>query len=188
MGVVKTLKHKHEKILGIDASTNSLAFCYMKNSSPVRWGELQYSHSTNLFERLGSIEQRAGIIVDMFPDLDYVVIEAPVKVMNMRVAIHLAYSYGIVAAKFAARGIEVTDVPPVVWQKYIGNFPFTKAEKLNLRSDFPGKSKSWYSTRERAIRKQRTIDWVKEEFNITILSNNVTDAFGVCWHAGKGKG
>jgi len=184
MGVISSLSRMgRSRILGIDASTHTLAFCYMVDSVPVNWGELKYSDSTNQFERLGSVEQRAGIIVERFPDVELVMIEAPVKVRNIRVAISLAYSYGIVAAKFASKGVQVTDVPPVTWQRFIGNPPFSMVEKKNLREDFPAHSKSWYSNEMRKQRKQRTMDWVRSTYGISARNDNVSDSFGVAYYA-----
>lgn len=174
---------KKNNVLGIDASTNTLAFCHMINNVPKEWGELQYNHDANLFKRLASIEQRASIVVDKFKGVEYVLIEAPVKVQNMRVAISLAYSYGIVAAKFAAQGIEVNDVPPVTWQKYIGNQTFSKLEKESLKKEFPGKSVSWYTNKVREIRKQRTMDWVEQTFGIKARNDNVSDAISIAAYA-----
>lgn len=179
---------KKDNVLGIDASTNSLAWCHMKNNTPVEWGEMQYSHDSNLFRRLASIEQRAGIIVDRYESIDFVVIEAPVKVQNMRVAISLAYSYGIVAAKFASKGINVSDVPPITWQKYIGNNSFSKQEKEQLRKEYPGRSTSWYNNKMRQIRKGRTMDWVENTFGITAKNDNVSDAISIAAYAIKFKG
>lgn len=183
MTVVSALNNR--KILGIDASTQSLAFCLFYNGKPQEWGEIQYNHDKDLFVRLGSIDQRATIVANRFSDVDYVLIEAPVRMNNIRVAISLAYSYGIVAAKFAARGIRVRDVPPVAWQRAIGNKPFSRQEKLSLKSERPGMSKSWYSTQERKLRKQRTIDWVSNTFGITVESDNVADSIAVAYYASK---
>jgi len=171
------------RVLGIDASTHTLAFCYMEDGRPVSWGELKYRDSDNLFERLGSIEQRTKIIVDKFPDVEFVMIEAPVKIRNVRVAISLAYSYGIVAAKFASHGIRVTDVPPVTWQRHIGNVPFSMIEKKNLREDFPKRSKSWYSNEIRKQRKQRTMDWVEKTYGIKARNDNVSDSIAIATFA-----
>ena len=173
-------------ILGIDASTHTLAWCYMVDGVPREWGELDYSPSTNQFVRLGSVQQRAGIVVDRYPDLDLVVIEAPVKIRNIRVAISLAYSYGIVASKFAANGIEVKDVSPITWQRWIGNPPFSAVEKKNLRNDYPSHTKSWYYNETRKQRKQRPIDWVKKTYGITAQNDNVADAVSICAWASKG--
>lgn len=180
---VKGLTNKH--VLGIDASTHTLAFCMMHGGVPQKWGEMHYSDSKNLFERLGSIDLRANIIADQFAYADKVVIEAPVKMRNIRVAIALAYSYGIVAAKFAAGGIEVIDVPPVVWQKYIGNPPFTAAEKKALRAQYQGHIASWYTNKARTTRKQRTMTWVDDKFGIKVESDNVSDAIGIAFWGSK---
>ena len=39
------------KILGIDASTNSIAFCLMDGKTPIKWGEVVF-HGSTVYERL----------------------------------------------------------------------------------------------------------------------------------------
>lgn len=185
MSVLSRLMSGKKKVIGIDASTHTLAFCYMVDGVPREWGEINYSDSNNQFVRLGSVDQRAGIVVDRYKDVDLVVIEAPVKMRNIRVAISLAYSYGIVAAKFASAGVEVKDVSPIVWQRHIGNPPLSMAEKKNIREDNPNRTKSWYYNESRRIRKQRTIDWVQSTYGIDARNDNIADAIAVAYFASR---
>ena len=43
----------------------------------------------------------------------------------------------------------------------------------------PQMSKAWYKTKERSIRKERTIDIVSFKYNINITDNDVADAIGI---------
>lgn len=167
------------RVIGLDASTKTLAFCEYVDGKVQEFGEVTYSDSKNLFERLGSIEQRAGFLSSRYDDVDLVLIEAPVRVNNVRVVVGLAYSYGIVAAKFAARGMRVEDVPPITWQRYIGNTPLTKQQKDKLKLDNPNHTPAWYNNQGRKNRKQFTMDWVYKTYGVTVQNDNVADAIGI---------
>jgi hypothetical protein len=117
----------------------------------------------------------------LFDDVTHVVYESPVYINNRQTVIDLATLLGAAVAPLAKPGVEVDKVPPVTWQTYIGNKVFTKAEKAALAQKYPDRSKSWLAGEMRAIRKQRTIDWVKNRFAVEIESDNVSDAIGVGW-------
>ena len=57
------------------------------------------------------------------------------------------------------------------------------AEKEKLKKDNPGYAESWYKTKMRNERKQRTADWVKSQFNINITDFDVADSFGIAYYA-----
>lgn len=40
MTLAKLIKTKANRVLGIDASTNSIAFCLIENNQPVKWGKI----------------------------------------------------------------------------------------------------------------------------------------------------
>ena len=61
----------------------------------------------------------------------------------------------------------------------------TKAEKEALRQANPGYADSWYKNKMRNIRKQRTADWVKSNFNIEITDFDVADSFGISYYANE---
>ena len=45
MTLAKLVKTKANRVLGIDASTNSIAFCLMENDIPLKWGKVELSGS-----------------------------------------------------------------------------------------------------------------------------------------------
>lgn len=167
--------------MGIDASTNTLAFCIIENDKAVSWGEIRFS-GADVFERLNSARQVISGLGTVF-DCDYVAIEASVMVRSASVGIKLAYVYGAIISELMRGGAKVVEVYPIAWQSYIGNKNLTKTEKFKITNDNPGKSASWYKAYGRNLRKQRTMDWAKDTFGVKVDSDNVGDAFGLAYYA-----
>jgi hypothetical protein len=74
---------------------------------------------------------------------------------------------------------QIKSINPIAWQTFIGNGRLTTPEKQLIRSDNPGKSDSWYKTKEREFRKQRTIRFVNTIYDKNIDDNDVSDAIGI---------
>ena len=45
MKLGELIKIKANRVLGIDASTNSVAFCLMENDQPLKWGKIEFEGS-----------------------------------------------------------------------------------------------------------------------------------------------
>lgn len=166
-------------ILGVDASTNSFAFCVFDHTGPVRWGEINFK-GTTIFKR---IIDGGRIIRALSHELncDMIAIESSVYVNNKSTVIGMAYSVGMILSSL---GIDnIVEYKPLEWQKFVNNPPLKKAEKDKIKADFPGKSASWYSSKGRETRKERTRQWVKDSYGYDIASDNVTDAFGIGFKA-----
>lgn len=186
MGIAKALKKKKnvQTVLGVDASTNSFAFCLYEKNGPVRWGEIKFKGSS-VFERL-AYGQRAVAAFKEYLAADLVVFEGAVYVQNKKTVILLAYAFGALISALINDGAEVAEMSPMEWQNAIGNKVLTKVEKQKIMDDNPGKSKSWYQNKNREFRKQRTMTWVKETFDIEVKSDNVSDAVALA-HVAFGK-
>lgn len=170
-------KKTYNRILGIDASTNSIGFSVIENGKLINYGEIFFS-GTSVFERLADAQKR--IVADLSnvnPDL--IVFESAIFVQNKQTVITLAYAFGAVVTALMKDGIDVLELPPITWQNHIGNKALTKDEKNKIKEAAPGRSDSWYSNQYREFRKQRTINWVKEKYDVEIESNNITDSIGV---------
>ncbi len=166
--------------MGIDCSTHSLAFCIYYNRKPIEWGKINFTGS-DVFERLGDASNKIRAVKDEF-DVDYIVFSADImaKVKNPDVTIKLAMVYGACIAELMRKGVEVVTVNPLSWQSSIGNPNFKKAEKEQLRLDFPGKSAVWYSSKTRELRKQKTMDFFNSKWpSMNITDNDVGDACGL---------
>lgn len=186
MGIAKALtKVKANRVCGIDASTNSLAFAVFEGETPIYCGEVKFNGST-VFERLKDAKRKTRLLVEAgYLRADYVAIESAVMVRNVQTAIDLAYVYGAIIGELMAFNPQVHKVAPISWQSGIGNPNLKKAEKEQIQRDFPGKSKTWYQNKGREIRKQRTLDIAHEYFNIPGNSDNVGDAVGIALYASR---
>lgn len=180
MGLLDSMKKvKAHRVIGIDASTNSLAFAIFEGETPVMCGEIKFNGST-VFERLKDAKRKtkalveAGVLVG-----DYVAIESAIMVRNVQTAIDLAYVYGAILGELGIGTKELTKVAPISWQSGIGNPNLKTHEKDAIKAEFPGKSKSWYQNKGREIRKGRTLAIARKYFRIADGSDNVGDAVGI---------
>lgn len=168
------------KILGIDCSTNSLAFSVFEDGRLTHWGEVSFGKGDHL-HRMNNANRVVSSMLDQnqFRGIDKVVFEGAVMIQNRQTVINLAMAYGAAVAPFIRPGVIAETIPPMTWQNKIGNKAWTKAEKAEVERKFPGKSKSWYSAKLREMRKQRTVDWVIKEFGIVPANDNVADAIAI---------
>lgn len=169
------------RVMGVDCSSNSFAFSIFEHGTLTMWGEIDFK-GRNLYERLGSGQRRISALRDQL-QVDKIVFESAVYVQNKKTVILLAYSLGAALSPLISEDTAIDEIPPVVWQKAIGNMPFTKAEKAAVVKEHSDKSAAWVKDKIRNMRKQRTIDWVEKEFGVVVESDNVADAIGVGWAA-----
>lgn len=184
MAISRLFKPKASTVMGIDASTNSLAFCIMREGEPIKWGEI-FFQGADVDERMLSAKRRTRALAEEFK-VDYVAIEKVVKVKSAEVAIKMSYVVGQIIGELLDAGAkQVHQVYPITWQSYIGNNNFTRAETAALKADNPGRSASWLAAKRRSIRKQRTMDFFNTKFGLELESDNVGDAFGLSWYASR---
>lgn len=176
---------KADRVIGIDCSTNSLAFAVFEDRQPVTCGEFQFK-GADVFERLSEAKRiTAALVAEGILVGDYIAIESAVMVSNVQTAISLAYVYGAVLGELMEGSPVVERVAPITWQTGIGNPNLKKHEKEELKELYPNKSDSWYKSTGRKIRKQRTLDIAKEYFEIADDSDNVGDAVGIALYVSK---
>jgi Holliday junction resolvasome RuvABC endonuclease subunit len=180
VSLAKLAKNKSTKVLGIDASTNSIAFCLMDEKVPVKWGEINFEGS-DVYERILDAKRKIRSFKKEL-DTDFVVIEAAISVKSVHTGIKMAYVFGTIMSELLEDNIKVLEVHPIAWQSFINNKNFTKAEKQAVKDEFPNKSENWIKNKIREKRKQKTINWVKDTYGINIESDNVADAFGIAYY------
>lgn len=180
MSLAKLAKAPETSVLGIDASTRSIAFCLYKNNKPVKWGEVFFDGG-DVYERILDAKRKVRGIMNQIPS-DFVAIEAAVMVRSANTGLKMAYIFGAIMAELISDGRKVVEVHPITWQSFIGNKNFTKAQKEEVKKNFPGKSPTWYKAKIREIRKQKTIDFC-QSLGVTVESDNVADACGIGWYA-----
>jgi len=182
MSLAKLKKHKAHKVLGVDASTNSIAFCVIENKKVNQYGEV-FFEGADIYERILDAKRKMSALVNLNVfDVDYMAIEAAVSVKSVHVGIKMAYVFGAIMGEILNGHIEVVEVHPITWQSFIGNKNFTKVQKEQIKKDFPGKSENWYKAKIREIRKETTNGFAKGHGVVT-SSDNVSDAFGIAWYA-----
>lgn len=185
MGIGTLTKTKASRVIGIDASTNSLAFAIFDGETPIRCGEVMF-HGSSVPERLLDAKRKTkALVATGILRADYIAIESAIMVRNIQVAIDLAYVYGAIIGELMEFNPKVEKVAPISWQSSIGNPNLKKHEKEQIQKDFPGKSKTWYQNKGREIRKQRTLDIAREFFVIPGDSDNVGDAVGLALHVSR---
>jgi Holliday junction resolvasome RuvABC endonuclease subunit len=171
---------KPSSIISIDASTNSLAFSYFVNGKLEKYGKIRFN-GTDSFYKAGDACKKA---IPFFKEVsaDCVVIESAIYSNSPRTAMHLSLVQGAILAAAQVAGIRIVKaVTPVQWQSYIGNKLLTADEKKAIMRKYPGKTNSWYKTKQRETRKNKTIAAVNKQFNINVDDDDVADAIGLGW-------
>lgn len=182
MSLAKLKKIDAHRVLGVDASTNSLAFCIFEDDNAISYGEIFFDGGT-VYERVLDAKRKTKALVDAgILAADFMALEAGVIVKSAATGIKMAYVFGVIMGEILADHMKVIEVHPITWQSYIGNKNFTKVEKQAVKDEYPDKSDTWHKSHIRKLRKQKTLDFFKEKGIITD-SDNVADAAGIAWYA-----
>lgn len=183
MNLASLVKIQANTVLGIDASTNSVAFCLMKNDKPLKWGKIEFVGS-DIFEKIHDAKNKMHAMLEELKS-DYIVVEGAILVRSPDAVIKLSYVYGVVIAELMSTGAKVITISPSSWQAYIGNKNPTKDEKAAIRIKNPGYADSWYKTQLRNMRKQRTVDYFNNKYGLLLTDFDVADAFGIAHYSNQ---
>lgn len=183
MTLASLIKTKAYRVLGIDASTNSIAFCLMENNKPLKWGKINLE-GEDIYEKIYDAKNKMSMMLDELKS-DYIVVEGAILVRSPDAVIKLSYVYGVVIAELMSTGAKVITISPSAWQAYIGNKNPTKEEKAAIRLKNPGYADSWYKNQLRNMRKQRTVDYFNKKYAIDINDFDVADAFGIAHYSNE---
>ena len=181
MKLADLVKTKANRVLGIDASTNSVAFCLMENDKPLKWGKINFV-GQDIYEKIHDAKVKTSSMLDELKS-DYIAVEGAILVRSPDAVIKLSYVYGVVIAELMSTGASVITISPSSWQSYIGNKNPTKEEKAAIRLANPGYADSWYKNQLRNMRKQRTADYFNKKHGLSIEDFDVADAFGIAYYA-----
>lgn len=185
MDYTKLVKRQAGRVIGIDCSTNSLAYAIFDNNEPVLCGEVFFNGS-DIYERLNDARRKTQALVDTGILVgDYVGMEAAIGGKSVQVTIKLSYVYGAVLSVLMQNKMTVNTVAPITWQTFIGNPNLKAHEKEALRLATPDRKPSWYQNEGRKLRKQRTLDFAQQYFTIPTNSDNVGDAVGVAYYTSE---
>ena len=183
MTLASLKKTQANRVLGIDASTNSIAFCLMENDVPLKWGKINLT-GNDIYEKIYDAKRKMGVMLDELKS-DYIVVEGAILVRSPDAVIKLSYVYGVVIAELMSTGAKVITISPTAWQAYIGNKNPTKDEKSAIRLKNPGYADSWYQTQLRNMRKERTVDYFNNKYRLSLEDFDVADSFGIAHYANK---
>ena len=117
MKLAELVKTKANRVLGIDASTNSVAFCLMENDKPLKWGKIEFA-GADIFEKIYDAKVKMHAMLDELKS-DYIAVEGAVLVRSPDAVIKLSYVYGVVIAELMSTGASVITISPTSWQAYI---------------------------------------------------------------------
>ena len=177
------VKTKSYRFLGIDASTNSIAFCLMENNIPLKWGKIDLA-GQDIYEKIYDAKNKMSVMLEELKS-DYIVVEGAILVRSPDAVIKLSYVYGVVIAELMSTGAKVITISPSSWQAYIGNKNPTKDEKAEIRKLNPGYADSWYKNKIRIMRKQRTVDYFNNKYGLSLDDFDVADAFGIAHYSNE---
>lgn len=175
------LVNKPSKFISIDASTNSLAFAYFESDQIKSVGKINFKGNTIYEKCIDASRKLSTFFKDpMFSDIDSLIIEHTVFMNSPKTAADLALVQGAIIGAAGIAGIkQIGRVSPITWQNYLGNKKLSKDEQLELRKQYPGKSKAWYDNHARNIRKERTIKLIDIYYDKQIEDNDIADACGI---------
>lgn len=168
--------------MGIDASTNSIAYCIFDGNNPVEYGEINFEGS-DVYKRILDAKRKIKALKSRF-SVEFVVIEAAVMVRSANTGLKMAYIFGAIMGELLENGAKVVEVHPITWQSFIGNKNFTNAQKAQVKKDNPDRSDNWIKGHIREMRKQKTINFMSD-MGVKTTSDNVADAAGIAWYAVK---
>ena len=72
MKLAELIKTKANRVLGIDASTNSVAFCLMEGDKPLKWGKIELTGS-DIYEKIYDAKRKMAVMLDELKS-DYIVV------------------------------------------------------------------------------------------------------------------
>lgn len=181
MSISKLIKKNGSRVIGIDASTNTIAYAVIDSGILVSYGEILFE-GDSIYHRILDAKRKMRALKEKF-NADYIALEAAVMVKSINTGIKMAYVFGAIMGELLENGAEVIEIHPLKWQGFIGNPNLTPTEKAKIKKDYPSKSETWYRSKGREIRKEKTLKWVHQQFKVLLESDNVSDAIGIAWYA-----
>jgi Holliday junction resolvasome RuvABC endonuclease subunit len=180
---LSSINPQPQRICAIDASTNSLAFAIFEGEDLESVGKIEFV-GANTYAKVKDAARKTAAFFQHYGVPEAVVIEHTVFMNSPKTAADLALVQGALLGALGVSGAKlIKSINPIAWQTFIGNGRLTHAEKSVIRVSSPEKSESWYKTKEREFRKQRTIKFVNTMYDKSITDNDVADAVGIGHYA-----
>lgn len=179
---ISNLVYQPSTICSIDASTNNFAFAIFTDKKLVSHGKINFVGNT-IFEKIRDAARKTGPVFNQF-SIDAIIIEHTVYINSPKTMADLAMIQGALLGSAMRGGVKkVGSINPITWQTFIKNGKLTTEERKAIKDSNPGKSSAWYKTKEREIRKERTIKFVNTYFDLSVTDNDVADAIGIGYYA-----
>jgi hypothetical protein len=176
---ISSLRPSPDTIFAVDASTNSIAFALFHKKELVSTGKIIFD-GRNTYEKVADACKKLNSFFKLYNNVDSIVIEHTVFMNSPKTAADLALVQGAILGAAGVNNIRIGgSVSPITWQNYIGNKRLTTKEKQDIMLEFPDKTKSWYKSYERELRKQKTIKFVNTYYDKDYSDNDIADACGI---------
>jgi Holliday junction resolvasome RuvABC endonuclease subunit len=176
---ISSLRPSPDTIFAVDASTNSIAFALFHKKELVSTGKIIFD-GRNTYEKVADACKKLNSFFKLYNNVDSIVIEHTVFMNSPKTAADLALVQGAILGAAGVNNIRIGgSVSPITWQNYIGNKRLTTKEKQDIMLEFPDKTKSWYKSYERELRKQKTIKFVNTYYDKNYSDNDIADACGI---------
>jgi Holliday junction resolvasome RuvABC endonuclease subunit len=176
---ISSLRPSPDTIFAVDASTNSIAFAVFHKKELISTGKIIFD-GRNTYEKVADACKKLNSFFKLYDNVDSIVIEHTVFMNSPKTAADLALVQGAILGAAGVNNIRIGgSVSPITWQNYIGNKRLTTKEKQDIMQEFPNKTKSWYKTYERELRKQKTIKFVNTYYDKNYSDNDIADACGI---------
>lgn len=178
------IKRNAKRVLGIDASTASVAFCLIEEGKITKVGKLPIEGMT-IYDKVKDAGTKAKALKKI-TGADYIAIEQAIMVKSADAGLKIAMIVGALLTNLLDKKTEVVTITPIQWQSYIGNNNFTKAMKQEVQDKYPGKGDAFIKARIRDIRKQKTMDFFAK-YGVELDDNDVGDACGIAYYVYKNR-
>lgn len=169
------------KIVGIDASSQSIAWGVTDENNLLSYGEI-FMRSADFDLRLLEIRKilETEYFFNIFNEADYIIFERVVLVRNKEVAMKLAQMFGVMKSVLLSTKGRLIEAPPMAWQESIGNPVLRGQQRRNVALLHPEwKTKAQIDKGIRDYRKSLTQKIVLEVYGEDISSDNICDAIGL---------
>lgn len=178
MGLASIFK---QRVLAIDNSTLSCAWALFEGEVLIDHGEVNFV-GANTYERLTSMADALTDLKKLCSKVNVICIEKTIYAQSRQTAILLGMASGAVISHLSNVNTKIIEISPITWQSFIGNKLLTTLEKNQIKKNNPGKSVSWLKGEYRRVRKQRTVDFIKNKFGIVVENDNQSDSIGLGYY------
>lgn len=180
--IVKDLKFS--RLIAIDPSSNSLAWCVLDLSSEridiISTGKIDFSKEKEMSSKLMIINNELSKVVkDFNPDKG--IIEQSVYIQNFQSSRVISYIIGFSWGVLIRSCSEVRDVNPLVWKNKIGYKNVDKKVKTEFIKQYGEKN---IQKRLKDERKERVKRIIEDKLFYSTNDSDINDALGIAlWYA-----